>query len=198
MLRVNLIGQRIQELRQKRTAMLTGMAVSLVFLLGAVGVVLWTAGGWVAKTHHKSRLQTEIAAKEADAARVQRIKDQAESLKPIADLAEDVQITADRWGVFVRDVTAAVPRRKGWWLSSIETKFDAETYRQAVVIRGVAEEQKRVGDFAKEISRLPDTFDPWSVTVPSSELQADEKTQTQQVLFTVESSMSSPIGVSYQ
>jgi len=198
MLRVNLIGQRIQELRQKRTAMLTGMAISLAFLLGAAGVVMWTAGSWVSQTHRKARLQPEISQNQADAERVQRIKDQAEVLKPIAELAEDVQITADRWGVFVRDVTAALPRHKGWWLNSIETSFDDQTYRQVVVMRGYAEEQKRVGDFAKEISRLPDTFDPWSVTVPSSELQADDKEQTQRVAFTVESNMASPIGVSYQ
>ncbi len=198
MLRVNLIGQRMAEERQAQQAWLVCLVLCLILGVGTFAIC--GAGTWrvISKNSEIARYQQRIEQTQQAADEAAALKRQTEVLKPVADLATEVQGSAGRWGVLLHDITVAVPDRGGYWLESIETKFDDKTYRQTATLKGWAQRQELVGELTGHLTERSDSIDPERVTVPSVELQVDERGGTQKVGFTIDASLRKPIGEDYQ
>jgi Tfp pilus assembly protein PilN len=198
MLRVNLIGQRMAEDQRARFAWLVCLAGSILLIVVTTAVCASGGYGIWTKAQKIRSLNDKIKVAQADADRVSAMKRQVEVLQPIASLASEVQGTAGYWGALLRDVTQSVPDRGGYWLESLETKFDDKTYRQTCTVKGYAQRQELVGELTGRLTQREDSVDPENVNVPGVELQVDDKSGTQKVSFTIEAGLRKAIGVNYQ
>lgn len=198
MLRVNLIGQRMAEDQRARLAWVVCVAGTVCLIV--ITAIVCLGGGYLiwSKNQKIDTLDRKIRELQAAYDEVSAKKQQVEGLEPIASLADEVQGTAGYWGALLRDITQSVPDRGGYWLESIETKFDDKTYRQTCTVKGYAQRQELVGELTGRLTEREDSVDPAYVNVPGVELQVDDKSGTQKVSFTIEAGLRKPIGVNYQ
>jgi Tfp pilus assembly protein PilN len=198
MLKVNLIRQRLESAAQKRVWWMVSGVASFLCLVVA-GVWIFSAASTLGGLKHEiQRKKDAIATKQGEAEEVRRIKQRAEQLEPLVGLADEVQDTAYRWGGLLYDLNEAVPRRSGVWVEQIQTDFDSSTYEHLCTIQGAGASQDEVSAFERTLTTLNYSFDPTGVTMPSAELQADDQTGTQIIVFTIEATMREPIGVNFQ
>jgi hypothetical protein len=198
MLRVNLIGQRIQQERRAHMAWTVCLSACAILLTSTGAVLVTGSVRLVTAQNEINRCKDDIAANQSKADEVGELKREAVVLQPAADLAKAVQGTAGEWGALVRDVTKAVPDRGGYWLQSVETRFDEKTYLQTCQVKGTAQRQDMVGELTSRLGKAEDTFDSNRMTVPSVTLDVDDRSGTQKVGFTIDAGLKATIGVDYQ
>ena len=198
MLKVNLARQRLEIAAQKRTWwMVSGIASFLCLVVAAVWIIA-AALSLSGLKHEIRRTEETIAAKQAEADEVGRVKQRAEQLEPLVGLADEVQETAYAWGGLLYDLNEAVPQRSGVWLEQLQTQFEAASYRHRCILQGAGSTQEEVSDFERTLTGLEYSFDPKQITMPSAQTRADEGSGTQTIVFTIEASMRGPIGVNFQ
>lgn len=199
MLRVNLIGQQLREERTRRASWTACLAISGLVLISTAFFSGWKLTSLIRERIDKARLEREIAANKAEYEEVRRIQQLVHAREPLVSLAREVQVTASRWVVFIADLTKAVPvRTSGLWLTSVETKYNEDTYKHTVQIGGSAQHHRRISEFQQRLTEYPEVFNPLEVEFRKADLAIDEKAQTQRVDFTIEATLSRPIGGNFQ
>lgn len=198
MLRVNLIGQRIQDERRAQSAWMFCFIVVACLVTSAILVSL--VSFWrihIAESQIRD-YDTRIARAKADYEQAQELEKLVTTLQPAATLAGEVRGTAGKWGALLRGIQDSVPDRGGYWLESIETRFDPKKYEQVCTLRGSAQRQELVGDLVSRLTELTDSVDGEKVTAPNVTVKIDEQAGTQIAEYTVEAELRDVIGVDWQ